>query len=408
MSTSSIQRLSTPIVLSNLLTIAQTFSPPSILQRHPPIPTSLSHPLPTTLYSKIIDAEFTPNDDHNDIRNNPKTDTRTAAATDVRTNPMTLIEYSQNQDPDWKSMPVAFCDAETDTYIDCTLAFYVRHDDDDVEYALGVPCEIPVVVALECDDDEEGTRVEPVPVDRNEEETREIFEMAARALMEEFGNEIRLKRTPRVLTLQGDLDGVIGDWREALVGAGSVGERRKRKMKRPDVEEALKMLEEEEEEGERYFDRIMRRDLGDDYMKLVEGDDEEIDEEILKLFDVNVEDLQDGDFEEFMKFMSENETHEEDVDETKTYEDLLKELKPSAALRLLSFIGPDEKEYTILRPLRPLLLVGKEDPDDYTRRILLSEEEERAILPKLERVCKEELEQAGFFFAGGSNANQIS
>jgi hypothetical protein len=87
----------------------------------------------------------------------------------------------------------------------------------------------------------------------------------------------------------------------------------------------------------------------------------------------------------------------------KTYDQLLQQLKPSAALKLLNFIGPGEKEYTILRPLRPTLLVGKEDPEDYTRRILLTEEEMRVVLPKLESVCREELENAGFFLAGVSD-----
>ena len=90
------------------------------------------------------------------------------------------------------------------------------------------------------------------------------------------------------------------------------------------------------------------------------------------------------------------------IDASATYDELLQELKPSAALKLLSFAGPDEKEFAILRPLRPLLLVAKEDPDDYTRRILLSEKEKRAILPDLERVCKDQLEQAGFFLSSSN------
>ncbi|KAL3799940.1 hypothetical protein HJC23_007413 [Cyclotella cryptica] len=420
----SIQRFATPILLSNVLTTwVHTFTPLPILRPHPILP-SLS---PTPLHSKIIDAEFTHNNDDNNNSNGHD------AITKSNNNEISLIEYSQNQDPDWKSMPIAFCDMETNTYIDCTLAFYVRDNKNGgEEYALGVPCEIPIVVALEVeqddnDDDDDNdalsltnlARVLPINPDSTEntpnegyykigeDEKKEIFEIAARALSEEFGKEVRLKKTPRVLTVQGDLDGIIGDWKEVLVGACNP---RAKKMNRPDIEEALKMLDEEEEEGERYFDMIMRRDLGEDYMKLVEeeDEDEEIDEDILKMFDVNVEDLQDGDLEEFLKFLGENETEGDDIDETKSYDELLKQLKPSAALRLLSFIGPDEKEYTILRPLRPILLVGKEDPEDYTRRILLSEDEQRAILPKLERVCKEELEQAGFFLTGASNDNKMS
>ena len=82
------------------------------------------------------------------------------------------------------------------------------------------------------------------------------------------------------------------------------------------------------------------------------------------------------------------------------YDGLVRKLQPSAALKLINFLGPGGREYTILRPLRPILLVGREDPDDYTRRILLTEEERRRILPRLESACREGLEEAGFFLSG--------
>lgn len=371
---------------------ANAFTPPSSSGQRQQYIISTSHRYKS---KKIIDAEFT----HSDEAKNKIKD-------------MTLIEYSQNQDPDWKNMPVAFCDLQTNTYIDCTLAFYVKSEDGE-EYCLGVPCEVPVVVAVEVEgagDDATLTnlaRVLPINPDDtdvegcfkiNEEEKKEIFEIAARALSDEFGKQIRLKKTPRVLTVQGDLDAIVGDWKEVLIGSS---DKKESKMKRPDIEEALKILDEDEEEGERYFDMIMRRDLGDDYMKLIEDDDNDvIDEDILKLFDVNAEDLEDGDMEEFLKFMNDSIGGDEELNASKTAEEILQDLKPSAALKLLSFIGPDEKEFTVLRPLRPLLLVGREDPDDYTRRILLSEDEKRLILPDLERVCKDKLEQAGFFLSG--------
>jgi hypothetical protein len=70
-----------------------------------------------------------------------------------------LVKYSQNLDPHWKTMPMAFCDVRTNTYIDCNLAFYVKGPpsslmgEDGVEYVLGVPYEIPIVVALDLEDD---------------------------------------------------------------------------------------------------------------------------------------------------------------------------------------------------------------------------------------------------------------
>jgi hypothetical protein len=349
---------------------------------------------------KIIDAEFT----HSKNKDEDEDDRE-----------MTIIEYSQSQDPEWKKMPVAFCDLQSNTYIDCTLAFYVKGDDGE-EYCLGVPCEQPVVVAVEVDGAAEDATVAnlatvlPINPDDadvpgcykvDEEQKKEIFEVAARALSDEYGEQIRLKKTPRVLTTTGDLDAAVGDWKDVLLKSSGDG---KSRMRRPDIEEALKILDEDEEEGEKYFDMIMRRDLGDDYEKLLEEEDDSLDgldEDLLKLFDVNAEDLEDGDVEEFLKFVNDS-LGDEEMDVSKTFDELLRELKPSAALRLFSFVGPENKQFTILKPLRPLLLVGKEDPNDYTRRILLSEDEKRSILPELERVCKEKLEEAGFFLSGSN------
>ena len=61
---------------------------------------------------KIVDAKVVPDNEVDNQRSDPAN-----AGPDLD-----LIEYSQNQDPDWRSMPVAFCDAESNTYIDCNLA----------------------------------------------------------------------------------------------------------------------------------------------------------------------------------------------------------------------------------------------------------------------------------------------
>ncbi|KAL9190385.1 hypothetical protein ACHAXT_007596 [Thalassiosira profunda] len=355
--------------------------------------------------SKIIDAEVIPDDDGGG---------GSGSGIDPE---QSLVEYSQNQDPEWKSMPVAFCDADANTYIDCNLAFYAKDplgdDSGGAEYALGVPCEVPVVVALELgeggsaavggnegdaanvinlskviplspDDDGEGSNV------MADEEKEEVFQMAARALMDEFGEGIRLKKTPRVLTLEGDIDGAIGDWKKVLLGGAGGG---KDKMS---FDEALDAYDEEEEDEEDFFDTIMKRDLGEDYMKLVEDDDGEMDDELLKMFDAE---RLDGDLDDLMDGIAAGESKIADS----SYDELVRQLQPSAALKLLSFVGPGGKEYSILRPLRPILLVGKEDPEDYTRRILLDEEERSKILPRLESACREGLEEAGFFLAGSSD-----
>ena len=93
------------------------------------------------------------------------------------------------------------------------------------------------------------------------EHKKEIFHLAVRALADEFESDIRLKSTPRVLTIEGYLDKALGgDWREVLLGKMSdegdgVG-----------IEEALSIVEEDDDDKEDYFNKIMRRDLGNDYM----------------------------------------------------------------------------------------------------------------------------------------------
>ena len=365
-------------------------------------------------FSKIIDAEVIADDGPN------KSDNRNSGSL-KENKQFSLVEYSQQQDPDWKSMPVAFCDTVSNSYIDCNLAFYVKdplgHDGQGAEYTLGVPCEVPIVVALEItdnqdngksqNDDDDGaftslSRVIPINPENtdedimSEEEKNEIFQMAARALMEEFGEGIRLKKTPRVLTLDGNLDEVIGDWKEVLLDTIN----NSKDSDKLSFEDALNIFGGDNNDGEDYFDTIMRRDLGDDYMKLAEEDgDDDIDNELLKLFD-SESITTDGDISKVLDFLN-NGDSTSDLDGD--LDALLQQLNPSSALRLLNFMTQDGKEVTILRPVRPMLLLGKEDPDDYTRRILLTEEEMTEVLPRLESVCREGLEKAGFFLADSSN-----
>jgi len=365
-------------------------------------------------FAKIIDAEVIPDDNDSD------NDIISSGSSVIQENSqMSLVEYSQKQDPDWKSMPVAFCDTVSNSYIDCNLAFYVKdplgQNGQGAEYSLGVPCEVAIVVALETADDEENgnsendnaavtnlSRVIPINPENTdkddilgEDEKNEIFQMAARALMEEFGSEIRLKKTPRVLTIEGNLEEVIGDWKEVLLESVS----NSKDVGKLSFEDALGLFDDNNNDGEDYFDKIMRRDLGPDYMKLADEDgDGEIDEELLKLFDLDSL-SKDGDMSEVLDFLK-NSGGSNNIDDD--FDNLLQQLKPSAALRLLNFMTEDGKEVTILRPVRPMLLLGREDPEDYTRRILLTDEEMAEVLPRLESVCREGLEKAGFFLADGS------
>jgi len=302
--------------------VVDGFSTKSLLQRIPPSsPINNNIHQPSIYYhhnnillhlSKIIDVEVIPNEEPNSSSStNPSTSQN-------EEDELNLIQYSQNQDPEWKSMPISYCDSISNTYIDCNLVFYVKDpsfksDGSDgagasgyegAEYALGVPTEIPIVVALELEDENDdgkssNTRTNTVNLNKvlpinpdfeeevegsmTEEEKEEIFQLAARALQTEYGKSIRMKKTPRVLTLEGDLDEIIGNWKDVLLGNNN-----NKKKEELSIDDALNVLDEDDDkEEEDYFDKIMKRDLGDDYMSLLDDDDNdpELDAELLKLFD---------------------------------------------------------------------------------------------------------------------------
>ena len=357
-----------------------------------PSKTTAPFPIPRRM-GDIIDAEVISSDESSD---------------DVR--PMSLVEYSQSQDTDWKDTPIAFVDGESNTFIDCTLAFYVKDPQSGkgAEYALGVPYEIPIVVALESgatgldsDDSDDvfslskavplspGGEVDGSGLSRDEKE--EVFQLAARALMDEYGESIRLKNTPRILTVEGSLDEILGDWKSILLDKRAGGGK---EFSEFGVDDVLDALEDGDEAD--IFDKVMRRDLGENYMDLVD-DDDHLDEEILQLFSGGPDDDDDGLWKQI--------TSKDDETYNDSYEQMIQNLSPNSTLKLISFIGPcgnDERaKYLILRPLRPILLVGREDPDDYSRRILLDEEERETILPRLVESCRQGLEEAGFDLIGG-------
>ena len=107
----------------------------------------------------------------------------------------------------------------------------------------------------------------------------------------------------------------------------------------------------------------MRRDLGDDYESLFDDGDDTMDKGLLRLFSDTLS-LKDGSLdnddhgvEELMDDIYDISNKESQFKDS-SYDCLVKRLQPSAALKLLNFIRPGGREYTILRPLRPILLMG--------------------------------------------------
>ena len=66
------------------------------------------------------------------------------------------------------------------------------------------------------------------------------------------------------------------------------------------------------------------------------------------------------------------------------------------ALKLISFVFGEGRSYSLVKLLRPYVLVARFVPDESDPRFeLLTPDEEKLILPRLEEACKTDLERVG-------------
>ena len=284
--------------------------------------------------------------------------------------PKSLLELSLDLDPQWKLARIPFTTGNT--YIDCQLCFTV--DLDGTTYGIGVPCDAAVAVTLE-DSKGKVTYLNPV-------ENEELIEIMATQLQELVGKDVYLKKTPKILTISGNLDKYTDNWKEDLFN------------ETVSTEELL----DDSDEGLDFFYDFMRQELGEEeFQKTLEESKEEgsIDKDLLELFNIpglgdqadNVEGI-----EEMLKSMMQNDNDEESF--TKLGEDLEHE---GVALKLIGFNFRDGKSYSLVKLLKPFTIVGKyaEGEKEDLRFDLLTPEEEKLIIPRLEQVCQKDLEASG-------------
>jgi hypothetical protein len=164
--------------------------------------------LPSLLRNEIIDAEFESVNSENDTKTDP-----TKSLTDKKTG-KTLFDLSLDADSDFKNTRIPFLDsssssAEGTNYIDVKLAFMAELDG--VQYGIGITFDAPAAVTVE--DKISGT-VEYLSSENDEND--EYMQIMATQLMEHVGDDLRLHRTPRVLTISGPLDKYTKNWKEKL------------------------------------------------------------------------------------------------------------------------------------------------------------------------------------------------
>jgi hypothetical protein len=303
------------------------------------------------------------------------------------------LSFETAENPEWQNLRIPFC--QGDEYIDGKLAFMV----DDVEgqsYGIAVPFDDAVALVVQETVTENGKSVTKTTNIRPDmygthEEYAELMEIFATQVQEQLGEEYHLRKTPKVLTISGGLDKITKGWEKTVVS------------KPIPVEDLLEVIEpksksQKERELDEFFE-FMRQELGDEeFEKTMNGDDDLSDEEkeLLKFFDVPKigKDNMDGDSMEDLLNSISTDLKENKVsgaeDFQRTYD--------SAALKILGYTFKDSgKSYYLVKPLKPYTLVGRhmKEVKDAIRFQLLTPEEEKVLVPKLEKICETELKAQG-------------
>jgi hypothetical protein len=226
------------------------------------------------------------------------------------------------------------------------------------------------------------------------EDYAELMEIFAVQVQEQLGEEYRLRKTPKVLTISGGLDKITKGWEKTVVSKPIPIEDLLNVVKPKSKAQLNQELDE--------FYEFMRQELGDEeFEKTMNGEDElsKEDMELLKYFEVpkflneNVDDNNLNELEELTQSI----LKDLEMDSVSGAD----EFKPNleyAALKILGYTFTDTgKSYFLVKPLKPITLVGRhmKEEKDCIRFQLLSPEEEKVIIPKLEKICQEELEANG-------------
>lgn len=314
------------------------------------------------LGSQVLDVDFE--------RVDPSEKQQKEDANDEDNDEKTLIDLSLDSDPEWKEARIPFIDGEN--YIDVKLAFMVELDG--VNYGIGIPFDPAAALAFE----NNGT-VSYLSPDLDENE--ELMQLMAVQLQEHVGQDLQLKRTPRVLTIVGPLENYTKNWKENIL---------------PDPVDTKLLLEDDTDNDLDFFHNFMKEELGEEeYERTLKESPDGISDELMALFDVpglgTKEDDVEG-MEELLKSVL-----DEPEQQLKALEELGANLNhEGVGLKLVSYILPDAKAYSLVQLLKPYVLVGKyiESKDD-THFELLSPEEATILVPRLEESFKEDFQKAG-------------
>lgn len=141
------------------------------------------------------------------IPQSPTQDDRTPPSTDNNGTKDRIIDLPVGTS-DSPNYSVSFVDAETHSIIDCYS--YNNVIVNDQEYTMGYPCDTPVALCHNDHDDPETVQ----PVDLEDDLMNELFPIAESLVEEKYGADVKLLRTPNILTIVGDFDNDVDEEEE--------------------------------------------------------------------------------------------------------------------------------------------------------------------------------------------------
>lgn len=268
-----------------------------------------------------------------------------------------------------------FVDPQTEQTINCRLAVSAKLEDEQL-YAVGIPSQHGVLMVIERGD-ENGQETVAEYLDPDVDDHVEVFEIMAGALQKYLGSDLALQRTPRILTISGDLDKYV----DALPG----------NLVSTDIT-LDKIMEEPDGDLDKLFD-FFKEQMGDEVFEATMAEAADMDPSIMALFETSNEDDSDTPFnpaemEEAFRNLSADIQHQ------------------GVGVKLVGFQvnNNDEKDksttppsfYSLVKPIKPLTVVGRlKSEGRETVFELLTPEEEVLIVPRLEQICKEDMEAQG-------------
>lgn len=292
-----------------------------------------------------------------------------------------LFDLSLESDVDFLDTRIPFIDyhsrsGSSTNYIDVKLAFMAELNG--VQYGIAVPFDSAAALTLE----KEDGSVQYLAPDLDENE--ELMAIMARQLQEHVGDDLLLLKTPRVLTISGPLDNYTKNWQHTLI---------------PDPFKPTELMSKIDDGDElAFFHKFMKDELGEEEYQNTLNETPDTDEmkELLELFEViglGDKTIDEEGIEELLQSILKP---EEDFELAKESLGLNSLDHEGVALKLISYVFAGGKSYSLVKLLKPYALVAKYVPDDKDARFeLLTPAEEKLIIPRLEEVCKQDLDAAG-------------